>query len=344
MKTRKILKNFLTFLICFAVLCSFSISYASEAELAQAESIAALRAESDKQERYNRLCDYKTGCVLETYDTKLNGFNDVDYTALATSMSMTPDDRIKAMRFLITIYDIVSPEEQFLLKDYIISYAKYTDDEELNAFCDLTKANQIQPMWFQNYNREAAIEYARNWYNGFNTNMFPNISDIGGDCTNFVSQCLLAGEWPMDNVWYIQKLASCGYERPADSQELDAGWKLANPSPWISAKQFNNYWGARSTVYEYSTTNYINNHASIFTQNIQRGDVIQLLIGVSWWYEARHTMIITNYGTYNNTADFLYSAHSDPAYDKPVALGCVSWIKSYSSVTRIQLMHLPDVV
>ena len=42
------------------------------------------------------------------------------------------------------------------------------------------------------YERRRALEYARRWAYGRNP-LFYNFTGIGGDCTNFISQCLLAG-------------------------------------------------------------------------------------------------------------------------------------------------------
>ena len=42
------------------------------------------------------------------------------------------------------------------------------------------------------YNREAAVDYARRWAMGRNPAYF-DFQEIGGDCTNFASQCLFAG-------------------------------------------------------------------------------------------------------------------------------------------------------
>ena len=43
-----------------------------------------------------------------------------------------------------------------------------------------------------NYNREALFEYAKKWAFGRNP-AFYDFSKIGGDCTNFASQCIYAG-------------------------------------------------------------------------------------------------------------------------------------------------------
>ena len=42
------------------------------------------------------------------------------------------------------------------------------------------------------YNREKAIEYANTWAYGRNPAYY-DYSNLGGDCTNFISQCLYAG-------------------------------------------------------------------------------------------------------------------------------------------------------
>ncbi len=55
------------------------------------------------------------------------------------------------------------------------------------------------------YNREAALEYATKWAYGRNPK-YLNFDNIGGDCTNFVSQCLFAGCLTMNPTpiygWY----------------------------------------------------------------------------------------------------------------------------------------------
>ena len=55
------------------------------------------------------------------------------------------------------------------------------------------------------YNRERAVEYARTWALRRNP-LFVDFTGIGGNCTNFVSQCVLAGGCTMnytpDYGWY----------------------------------------------------------------------------------------------------------------------------------------------
>ena len=51
-------------------------------------------------------------------------------------------------------------------------------------------------MFFE-YDRMAAVEYARKWALGRNPK-FRDYEEWGGNCTNFISQCINAGGIPMD--------------------------------------------------------------------------------------------------------------------------------------------------
>ena len=60
-----------------------------------------------------------------------------------------------------------------------------------------------------NYNREAAVAYARKWAFGRNPAYY-DFSMLGGDCTNFASQCIYAGAGVMNFTptfgWYYKSL------------------------------------------------------------------------------------------------------------------------------------------
>ena len=55
------------------------------------------------------------------------------------------------------------------------------------------------------YNRKKAIEYAKQWAFARNPKYY-NFDSVGGDCTNFISQCLYEGSKVMnytkDTGWY----------------------------------------------------------------------------------------------------------------------------------------------
>ncbi|MDR0822004.1 MAG: amidase domain-containing protein [Oscillospiraceae bacterium] len=58
------------------------------------------------------------------------------------------------------------------------------------------------------YNRQAAVNYAKRWWNGRNPEYY-DFQQLGGDCTNFISQCLYAGYGEMNrSEWYYYALNS----------------------------------------------------------------------------------------------------------------------------------------
>ena len=64
-------------------------------------------------------------------------------------------------------------------------------------------------MKFYKYEREKAVEYAIKWALTRNPEYY-SFDNIGGDCTNFVSQCLYAGckimNYTKDLGWYYNSL------------------------------------------------------------------------------------------------------------------------------------------
>jgi len=60
------------------------------------------------------------------------------------------------------------------------------------------------------YNRQKAVEYAHMWTYSRNP-AFYDFSNLGGNCTNFVSQCLVAGNMPFNYNylgWFYKSLKS----------------------------------------------------------------------------------------------------------------------------------------
>lgn len=105
---------------------------------------------------------------------------------------------------------------------------------------------------------------------------------------------------------------------PLNVNQLDASWRLADPSPWISAKQFNLFWSKKYQT-ETVTGKFITEHPDIiFNAPAYKGDIIQIA-GKNFWGgvgAAKHTMIITNYGFDNGPNTFELSYHSSNKKNK----------------------------
>ena len=63
------------------------------------------------------------------------------------------------------------------------------------------------------YDRNKVVEYAKKWAYKINPDYY-DFTNLGGDCTNFVSQCVLAGNLKMDEKykgWYYKNLYNRSY-------------------------------------------------------------------------------------------------------------------------------------
>ena len=68
----------------------------------------------------------------------------------------------------------------------------------LFAYCENDPVNNVDPTGF--YSADAAIKYAKTWWYDRNIKYYSYFSN--GDCANFVSQCLYAGGFSKDSIWY----------------------------------------------------------------------------------------------------------------------------------------------
>ena len=132
---------------------------------------------------------------------------------------------------------------------------------------------------------EKELEYARRWSLGRNP-AFYNFDPIGGDCTNFVSQCIYAGGAVMNYT-------------------PDSGWYYISPNDRAAA------WTGVEYFYRFMTTN---TGIGPFGQQVslsqaQPGDVIQL--GNSQGYY--HSLFVL--GVQDGIR---IAAHSNDVYGKPL--------------------------
>lgn len=155
---------------------------------------------------------------------------------------------------------------------------------------------------------ELGIEYAKaNWNRRIEA--FPDFSEWGGDCTNFVSQCLLAsGNYMNSSSWYVNK-KNTYYWTVLNYFQYSHSWNCS--SSWMNANGFKNNFCNSSTLY--CTGQFILDYPeTIFALNIQEGDVIQYAESSGGAPgTSHHSMFIrgntvdsingTNYATYDLT-------------------------------------------
>ncbi len=142
------------------------------------------------------------------------------------------------------------------------------------------------------YNRPAAVRYAHTWSHSRNPK-YLDFSQLGGDCTNFISQCLYAGSGVMNYTPVY-------------------GWY------YISSSNRTASWTGARFLYKFLTTNKgIGPFASeVSLSELALGDVIHLARKDGHIY---HSLIVVQIGspaTYENT---LIATHTFDADYNPLS-------------------------
>lgn len=140
----------------------------------------------------------------------------------------------------------------------------------------------------RNYDRTRAVTYARRWALSRNPLYF-DYTGIGGNCTNFVSQCLYAGSCTMNYTpvfgWY--------YLSPAE-----------RTAAWTGVTFFYNFLTKNDNVGPFGR------EAS--AEELLPGDVIQLGRNGTGFY---HTLLLVG----REGEELLVAAQSDDALDRPLS-------------------------
>lgn len=161
-------------------------------------------------------------------------------------------------------------------------------------------------MDFVPYNRLAAVSYAHRWAYDRNPNFY-DYEEIGGDCTNFASQCLYAGTGIMNFTptfgWY--------YRNANDK----------SPS-WTGVTYFYNFLTEQNQrIGPFATETDIS--------FIQPGDFVQLNLDQDEAFD--HTPIIVERGEVPTFENVLVAAHSNDADYRPL---------STYDFTQIRFLHV----
>lgn len=151
------------------------------------------------------------------------------------------------------------------------------------------------------YDRESAVEYARTWAL-YRNPKYKDYDPWGGDCTNYISQCIKAGNIPFDN-------------QGRDVIEKWYWYSDSSRTPtWTSEGAFGRY------IIKNNNENTENNGIYAVTADyneLEIGDIIQLA------YEGRiyHTMIVTQVilNDENYLLDYLICQHTEDLLDFPLS-------------------------
>ena len=138
------------------------------------------------------------------------------------------------------------------------------------------------------YDRIKALEYAEKWAFGRNP-AFYDFENNGGDCTNFISQCIFAGSGVMNYTptfgWYYNSQYS---RAPA----------------WTGVQYLYNFLTLNRSVGPYGKQS---------DEDVcQAGDIIQLIIEGDLFH---HSLIINRI----ENGEFFVATHTFDAFDRPLS-------------------------
>lgn len=205
-----------------------------------------------------------------------------------------------------------------------------------------TFQNHVNEFWILepvNINANLGVEYAKANYNKYMYS-YPNVSEMtskilglitissGGDCANFVSQCLLASGIHYQNNWGVYRKNE-NYSTPTTTAQLNNTWELTDPSPWISAKEFKSYWEQHVTTYTYTASEILENPELAMNLDLHKGDVIQLASKKGNSLNGWHTMYIRDYTTYSGNSTYELTYHSANTEAKSLLQICQGNSDSY---------------
>lgn len=142
------------------------------------------------------------------------------------------------------------------------------------------------------YDREAAVAYAHRWAMGRNP-AYLDFHGIGGDCTNFISQCLKAGGSPQNYT-------------------KDTGWY------YISASNRAAAWTSVVQLYRFLTANEQTGPKArvVPIAQVQPGDVIQLAFSPDLY---GHSLMVVQAGVPAVPQTVLVATHTFDADNRPLA-------------------------
>jgi len=136
------------------------------------------------------------------------------------------------------------------------------------------------------YHRDAAVAYARKWALGRNP-AFYDFEKIGGDCTNFASQCIYAGAGVMnfkpDTGWYYRSVSD-------------------RSAAWSGVDYLHRFLISNRSVGPYAR--------EVTKEEVKPGDLVQLGTAEGTFY---HSPFITAVSPV-----ILVAAHSFDALDRPL--------------------------
>ncbi|MGL5086008.1 MAG: amidase domain-containing protein [Clostridium sp.] len=210
-------------------------------------------------------------------------FNLINSLNKNTGIETTVENFKYNLEYLKTNYDYIKVMKNIniaYVDSYIWDYEVVLKASQMESEKKCEDSNYGNDM--RSYRPLDAIAYANKYYKSYNK-AYPDWTIYGGDCANFISQCLKAGGKKMSDKWY-------SYGNKLNTSKVSPSWRGAN--------DFSYYW--RKHAKSYKTFKSVNED---YLNYGKPGDVISFINKNG---RAVHTMMITGL----SDDDFILSTHT----------------------------------
>ena len=178
----------------------------------------------------------------------------------------------------------------------------------LYAYCANDPVNSVDPSGHK-YKPAEAAKYGREWAYKYNSKY--GVYE-GADCTNFVSQCVVAGGKSMDKPKDISKkkdiYRTIKYWYSVHISSTDKNGKKKNvwktTSSWVNVDSFHKYWKNHGAKF------IVKSSFKAIKKEFKIGDIVQLKAKGKGWY---HSVIISKYDN-----GYKYAGHNSARKTEPV--------------------------
>ncbi len=163
------------------------------------------------------------------------------------------------------------------------------------------------------YDRNAAVGYAKEWYLDCNDQYY----NYSQDCTNFTSQCLVAGGIEMTDGWHSYKSGSYKWYNPLAwfnykygyNWDVEFSWSVAEDQFYYFSNPANGY--INGDVITISSPSGIESVAKY--GGVQQGDLMYFMNGEDGIH---HSTIITRV----ENGMIYFAGHTAPCFDRPLGI------------------------
>jgi hypothetical protein len=163
------------------------------------------------------------------------------------------------------------------------------------------------------YDRVRGLRYSELWWNGWN----PSFAKLSDDCTNFISQCLFAGQCPM----------------VGGTDRANGWWYKVNSTETL--EQWSYSWTTAQALYVHLTTTW---GAKVLSspRELKIGDII--FYDWTGSGNVHHSAFVSDF---DGKGDPLVNAHTDPSYHRHyLYLDSRAWTPK----TSYRFVQIPDRV